>query len=252
MERKHRVVIASHHPRRRWLIVGGSAAAIALSAFGIYSYTRAITVSDFERAQTERDQLAEERRALTRELRTVKTENQSLKEQVAYLGRSQEIDGAACGSVKQSLTGLQTEVSDLREQLAFYRGIVSPEESKAGVRVYDFKVMKTADASLYKFDLVLIQSVRQDKRIGGDVKVGIEGLKGTQKQTLPLKELVTDPKPDMVFSFKYFEELSGSFRLPEGFRPLRAVVSLEPNSDGAPTIEDEYEWSKIIQEARAT
>jgi hypothetical protein len=252
VDRKHRVIIASHSPRRQRLIVGAGAAALALTAFGIYSYTRATTVSDFERARTERDQLADERRALSRDLRMARAENQALKEQVAYLGRSQEIDGAACGSVKQSLTSLQAEASDLREQLAFYRGIVSPQESQAGVRVYDFKVAKTLEANLYKFDLVLIQSVRNDKRTGGNIEVTLEGLRGTQKQTLRLKELVTDPKPDMVFSFKYFEEFSGGFQLPEGFRPLRAVVSLEPQGEGVPTVEDEYEWGKIIQEARAT
>jgi hypothetical protein len=252
MDRKHRVIIASHHPRRRWLIVGGSAAAIALSAFGIYSYTRATTVSDFERAETERDQLAAERRSLTRELRAAKAENQTLRDQVAYLGRSQEIDGAACGSVKQSLNSLQAEASDLREQLAFYRGIVSPQESQAGVLVYDFKVLKTTQTGAFNFDLVLIQSTQHDKRIGGDIKVSIEGLKGNQKQTLKLNDLLTDPKPDMVFSFKYFEEFGGGFKLPDGFRPLRAVVSLQPQGDGVPAIEDEYEWAKIIQEARAS
>lgn len=252
MDRRHRVIIASHHPRRRWFVVGGSTAAIALFAFGLYSYTRATTVSEFERARSERDQLADERRTLTRDLRAARAENQTLRDQVAYLGRSQEIDGAACGSVKQSLTSLQAEASDLREQLAFYRGIVSPQESQAGVRVYDFKVVKTAQPAVFRFDLVLIQSVRHDKRIGGEINVSIEGLKGNQKQMLKLRELLTEPKPDMVFSFKYFEEFSGSFKLPEGFRPLRAVVALEAQGDGVPTIEDEYEWGKIIQEARAT
>jgi hypothetical protein len=252
VDRKHRVIIASHHPRRHWLIVGGSAAAIALLAFGIYSYTRATTVSDFEKAQTERDQLAEERRVLTRELRAAKAENAALRDQVAYLDRSQEIDDSACSSVKKSLGSLQSEASDLREQLAFYRGIVSPQESQAGVRVYDFKVMKMPQAGIYKFDLVLIQSVRNDKRIGGTISVSIEGLRGSIKQTLKLKDLLTDPKPDMVFSFKYFEEFSGGLQLPDGFRPLRAVVSLEPQGEGVPTIEDEYEWGKIIQEARAS
>ncbi len=251
MNRNHKIVITTHQPRRRWAIVAGSVAALLLGAFGLYSYTRATTVSDFERTQSDRDRLQEERRNLTRDLRAARTENGTLRDQVAYLGRSQEIDGAACGTVKQSLTQLQAEASDLREQLAFYRGIVSPKESQAGVRVYDFKVTKLKNAAnLYRYDLVLIQSVRNEKRVGGVIDVIVEGLKAGQKQSLRLGELAADNNKNLLFSFKYFEEFSGQLRLPEGFRPLRASVALQPDGDSAPKIEDEYEWAKILQEAR--
>ncbi len=234
------------------MVVGAAVAAAILSAFGLYQYTRATTVSDFERAQSERDKLLEERRDLTRELRAARTENQTLRDQLAYAGRSQEIDGSACTTVKASLGSLQAEASDLREQLAFYRGIVSPSESQAGVRVYDFKVRKTARANSFSFDLVLIQSVRHEKRIGGSVGVTIDGIKGGQKLSLKLKDLLTDPKPDMVFSFKYFEEFAGGFDLPDGFRPLRAIVAVQPQGDEASNVEDQYDWAKIIQEARVS
>ena len=251
MNEKHKIIITTHEPRRRWAIVGGAAVALLLSGFGLYSYVRATTVSDFERAQTDRDRLLDERRALTRDLRAARTENSTLRDQVAYLGRSQEIDGAACSSIKQSITQLQAESSDLREQLAFYRGIVSPKESQAGVRVYDFKVsrLKTG-GNLLRYDLVLIQSVRNEKRIAGDIDLLVEGLRGGKKETLHLAELAADANKNLLFSFKYFQEFSGQIRFPDGFRPLRATVALQPEGD-APKIEDEYEWAKILQEATA-
>lgn len=249
MSDKHKIVIKTHQPRRQWAIVAGSVMALLLAGFGLYSYVRATTVSDFERAQTERDRLLEERRALARDLRAARSENASLKDQVAYLGRSQEIDGAACGTVKQSLTQLQAEASDLREQLAFYRGIVSPKEAQAGVRVYDFKVTRLkGGASLYRYDLVLIQSVRNEKRVGGSVDLVVEGLRGGKKEIVNLPDLAADTNKNLVFSFKYFQEFSGQLRLPEGFRPLRATISLQPDGD-TPKVEDEYEWAKILQEA---
>ncbi len=226
---------------------------LLLGAFGVYRYTRATTVSDFEHAQSERDRLLEERRELTRELRSARGDNAALKNQVAYLSRSQEIDDGACNSVKQSLTQYQTEASDLREQLAFYRGIVSPQESRAGVRVYDFKVTKSKTGpAAYHYDLVLIQSVRTEKRVGGSIDIVFEGLKGNVKQQLHLGELAADGSKNLLFSFKYFEEFGGSLRLPDGFRPLRATVTLQPAGDSAPKIEDEYEWVKILQETPAS
>ncbi|WP_156891554.1 DUF6776 family protein [Nevskia ramosa] len=221
---------------------------VLLSAFALYRLTRASAVSDFAAATSERDRLLDERRQLTRELRVAKTEAETLRDQVAYLSRSQEIDTGACQDVKQSLGQLQAESSDLREQLAFYRGIVSPQESQAGVRVYEFRVstMKTSP-NQYRYDLVLIQPVRSDKRVGGQVELSIEGLKSGKKRTLKLDDVAVDGARNLLFSFKYFEEFSGQLKLPEDFRPLRVTVSLQPGG-GQAAIEDEYEWAKIVQE----
>jgi hypothetical protein len=247
---RHKIVIAAHRPWRRWLLIGGSTAAVLLGGWGLYSYTRAHTVSDFEKANTERVQLRDDNRKLSQELRAALAENQTLRDQVAYLGRSEEIDGKACATVKQSLASLQEESADLKQQLAFYRGIVSPAQSQAGVRVFEFKIYTDpAKPGVYKYELVLIQSVRHDKRIDGNVTVVFQGYSGAVKQTLKLADLVTDGNKNLVFSFKDFEEFGGNFRFPEGFKPLRATVTLE--GDGTPRIDDDYDWGKIIQEARS-
>lgn len=243
---QHRVVIDTHRPWRRFGLVGGAAAALLLGGWGLYSYTRATTVSDFERARSERDQLLEDRRNLSRDLRAARSENEQLKDQLAYYGRSQEIDETACAAVKKSIADLQAQDSDLREQLAFYRGIVSPQESQAGVRVYEFKLSKSAP-SLYRYDLVLIQSVRHDKRLSGSIDVVFDGVKAGQKQSFKLSDAMTEDRKNLLFSFRYFQEFSGTFHLPEGLRPLRATVKLDPDGD-APAVEDEYDWAKIVQE----
>lgn len=245
---RHRLVITTDRTaHRRWLVVL-VVVALLLAAFTLYHMTRAAAVSDFAAATSERDHLLDERRALTRELHVAKTEAETLRDQVAYLSRSQEIDSGACQAVKQSLGQLQAESSDLREQLAFYRGIVSPQESQAGVRVYEFRISNVNTLpNQYRYDLVLIQPVRSDKRVGGQAELSIEGLKSGKKQTLKLADIAVGGTRNLLFSFKYFEEFSGQLRLPEDFRPLRATVSLKPGG-GQPALEDEYEWAKIVQQ----
>lgn len=240
-----KVVIKQYRPRLRYALIGAGTAVIAISAWGLYSYTRATTVVDFEKAQTERDRLLEERRELTGKLRASHAEIEALKDQVVYLQRSQEIDQQACATVKTSLATLQEEVADLHEQVAFYRGIVSPDASRAGVRVYEFKVYPTSTAAVFRYDLVLIQSVRHDRRIAGRVEISLQGMANGQTQVRRLSELMLSGEQNLVFSFKYFEEFGGEFRLPEGFRPTRAVVAVLPDGGAVPKIEDEFEWSKI-------
>lgn len=246
---QHKIIIAQHRPWRRWIIVGSVTAAVLLGGWGLYSYTRSHTVSDFERAQTERDKLRLENRDLSQKLRAALGENQQLKDQAAYQSRSQEIDGNACATVKQSLATLQGEAADLREQLGFYRGIVNPNLAQAGLRVFEFKVgpNRQAAAGTYKYDLVLIQAARHDKSVDGAIAISFEGLRGGSKQTLKLSDLATDGNKNLVFSFKYFQEFSGSFRFPEGFKPLRASVTLQ--GEGTPRIDDDYDWNKIMQES---
>jgi hypothetical protein len=221
---------------------------LALAAFGLYRYTRATTISDFDRAQSERDQLREENRDLSQKLRAALSDQQGLKDQLAYLSRSQQIDDSACTTVKQSLGSLQAEAADLREQLAFYRGIVSPSESRAGVRVFEFKVYAGTQPGAWRYDLVLIQSVRHEKSVGGSILVSFDGQQDGHKQMLKLADLATDDNKNLVFSFKYFEEFSGSFRLPDGFKPSRATVTLK--GEDMPDINDGFDWAKIAQETR--
>jgi signal transduction histidine kinase len=242
---QHKIVITRHRPWFKTGLIGGGAFLILVLAWGLYSYTRATTVSDFARAQTEVERLQDERRRLIQELRASRTEAENLRNQLAYEKRSVQIDAHACDEVRQSLTGLQTEASNLREQLAFYRGIASPAQARAGVRVYEFK-LHPKEKSVFSYDLTLIQAVRQDRFFGGMARIEIQGLQNGVRQTLPLDELAGGDGKKLIFSMKYFQELRGDFRLPEGFKPQRAVVTLQIDGDNAPRVEEAFEWNRIV------
>ena len=246
MPAKHQIVIQQHRPWRRTVLVAAAAAVLALGAFGLYTYTRSHTVSDFARSQLEVEQLRDERRQLTHDLRAALKEVSDLKDQVVYAQRSGEIDTQACDAVKGSLTTLQKEVSDLREQVAFYRGIVSPDLARAGVRVYDLKLTPGANPQAFHYELALIQSVRHDQRIDGSITLLIEGMRAGVKQALRWEDVATGDAKNLLFSFKYFEEFSGDLVLPEGFTPMRVTAKLVTNVQGAPPVEDQFDWNKII------
>jgi hypothetical protein len=244
---KHKIVITRDRPLLKAGIIAGGAFAIAVSGFVLYRYTRATTVTDFERAQTDVEQLRDERRSLTRDLRGAKTQIEQLKDQVVYAQRSGEIDSQACGTVKASLGGLQAEVADLREQLAFYRGIVSPDLSRAGVRVYEFKVDKSTTSTGFHYELVLIQSVRHDRQVGGRIQIDMEGTKDGVAQTLKLEDAALGGAKTLQFSFKYFEEFNGEFHLPPGFRPVRVTVTLATDQADVPDVKEQFDWDKIVK-----
>lgn len=242
---RHKIVIRRHRPWLRSGLIAAAVALLALSGWGLYSYTRAKTVSDFARARTELDQLRDERRELTRRLRAARSEVERLKSELTYAERSTSIDSQACASVRDSLQGLQGEASDLREQLAFYRAIAAPDELKAGVRVQSLQVTPAADGRV-RYRLTLIQSTGHAKPLGGKIEMSIRGRLGKADKTLGATALAVGAKSDLLFSLRYFEELGGEWQLPPGFSPQQVLVSLIPDANGAPKVEQKFDWQRIL------
>lgn len=228
-------------------MIAGAGCLLALGAYGLWSVAAVKTVSDFERAQLEVEQLRDDRRNLTRDLRQARKEIEDLKDQVVYTERSTEIETQSCEVVQASLADLQSEVADLREQVAFYRGIVSPELSKAGVRIYEMSVRTLQASNTYRYELVLIQSVRHERRIGGRVKMVLEGVHNGRRESLGMDALEIGKKSDGQFAFKYFEEFSADFQLPSGFKPTTLRVVLNTQSESAQDIQQDFEWAKILK-----
>lgn len=243
---QHKIVIRRHRPWLRAALIGGACCALVLGGWALYSYTRATTVNDFARARGDLEQVREERRRLSRELRAARGQIEDLNQQLAYASRSRDIDGQACETVRRSLSELQTEALDLREQIAFYRAIVSPEQARAGVRVQALKLRRTSAPDHYRYALTLIQSVRQEKRIAGRAELVLVGRVAGTERRVPLSEAAVGEARNLLFSLRYFEEFSGEFALPAGFQPSRVLVSLVPADPAAPRIDENFEWRRIL------
>lgn len=237
--------LPGQRPRVRLALLLGLVLVLIAGAAMIWQLGRHATVSDYRQTRSELEQLREERRQLSRELRASRAESKDLREQLAYSERSRDIDREAQAALRSSLTALQSEVADLREQLAFYRGIVSPDEAREGLRVLDVDVRPDAQSGSWDLSLVLVQSPRRDRKLSGEIGFTVAGLQNGQEQTLRVQPLAGGDGAIDDFSFKYFEELSGRFELPDDFRPLRLTVTLKPERNSMPQVEQVFEWAKI-------
>ncbi len=243
-----RLVVKEHAPWRQWLLVGGSTALIALIAFGLYRYTVARMPYEWERSETEKSQLEIERDRLQERVRDLRAENTRQAERIVLLERTLDIDREATKEQRDSLAQQQQELAGLKEQLAFYRGIVSPEQSRAGVRVYNLAVrVDTTDPALYLYDLVLIQSLRHDRTVSGRISLELRGLLEGQQVMYEMGQLPLGGQNALTFSFKYFQQLGGTFRLPDGVQPTTLRVVLE--NDGSPKVEQSYKWDEVFRKS---
>lgn len=244
---QHRVVVRR---RRGWLAPLALAllfAAIAIAAYAGWRWWQSPTRTAFRDAGSEIEQLREERRRLVRELRAARDELQELRGRNTFEARSCEIDAQACEALRGSVAGLEAEAAELREQLAFYRNIVSAEQTRAGVRVLRLALRPGGGEGLWRYDLVLVQPMRRDRVATGSWDLKLEGLSGSALQTLALGQLQAAAAPDTRFSFRAFQEFSGELKLPSGFLPSRLTVTLQvQDGKAAPDeVSESFDWSRV-------
>lgn len=236
-----RHVIRSHNPWRRWAILCAVTVFLLVGGWGLYVYGHSQAEYDWSRTAS----LEAEERRLTAELRRLRSENERLAQRVVLLERNGDIDKTAAGVLNQSLRDEQAKLTALKEQVEFYRGIVSPEGYSAAVRVYELEMRPVAEAGLYEYDLVLIQPVRHDSAVSGSAEMTVHGLQDGQPKAYKLSDIEAEGGGTLSFSFKYFQQLSGSVRLPKGFKPTRVQVDVVRADTPTARIQQVYNWKDI-------
>lgn len=232
-----RLVIRSHAPLRRRLLVVLVFVALLGAAFGLYEAGQ--RRAGFNRIAAELE-LAE----LEASIRAQKAESKSLREKIAVLETAAKIDREGYTQVESELVELQARILEQQEDIAFYRGIVSPDDA-AGLRIQNFSLSRGIGPLTFNMQLVLAQAFRSDRQVAGYVELSVEGVRQGEAVRLGLPELLaeSDPKTRLDFSFRYFQDLKADLVLPSGFAPQRVIVKVTPKGKSAKTVEESFDWA---------
>ncbi len=129
----------------------------------------------------------------------------------------------------------------------FYRGIVSPQDGVAGLRIQSLEALPSDGESRYLLRLVLVQAIVHSRQGRGAVKLQLEGLQDGQTASFDAAELVAPGEPTMTwrYEFRYFQGLEMELALPVGFEPRGSTVEIWPNEARAERGQSEFEWPAI-------
>ena len=145
----------------------------------------------------------------------------------------------------EHLKKIQSDNLALREELGFYRGIVSSDDSK-GISIQAFVVEREGKTDAYRYSLVLTRNMRNGKVVSGTVNFSISGeMDGNLKQ-LALKDVSNPATRGLEFEFKHFQRLEGRLRLPRGFVPHRVYVKVHTPGNRPPSLEKTFDWSRAV------
>ena len=171
------------------------------------------------------------------------TDNKLLRERVAILERSSQIDQQAAQDVKADLGQLEMELQAAREEVEFYRGIVAPGDVQSGLRIHRFSLERGSGAGEYHYDLVLTQLKHNDSLVTGVVDWKIAGLMLGEPGELALAGVTNPAVKHLKFRFRYFQELAGTIRLPDGFEPEKVILNVVPEGKGKPpSVKQTFDW----------
>ena len=208
-----------------------------IAAYLVFEYGRISAGYDIVDAARERGALEERIDALNEEIA-------GLRQEVALQETHREIDREAYREVEASLIALQAKIQEQQDAIAFYRGIVSPADGKPGLRVQNLRLTRGAEEREFNLRLVLVQAMKHDRKVSGDVAVRVEGSEGGAARTYALGELLpADADRDWAFSFRYFQDFDRQLVLPDGFTPERIHVEVRSRTRSISSIEESYAWA---------
>jgi uncharacterized protein DUF6776 len=182
--------------------------------------------------------------ALTQRIEQERATAEELRRQIAIAQTSGEIDRETYSQVESNLSNLQAKIQSQEEELVFYRGIVSPQDGVAGLRIQTLEVLPADGERRYAVRLVLVQAVVHTRKLAGQVKLQLEGLRDGQMASLDGSQLAAgEGRYDMAYDFRYFQGLETELELPVGFEPQRINIEIWPNEAKAEKVYQSFDWS---------
>jgi len=224
------LVVRPQRPDRRWLR--------ALVVVGVWLASLALAQVLLRQAGTLADHAA---------LAGAKKEQEALLQRIAVLERSEQVARAANGDLQQSLRDRQEEIAALRADLAFYSRLTNGGRLEA-LSVHGVHLQAGAAPRVYNFSVTLTQTLKSGQIASGRVRLSVNGVQGGKLTALGWGEIAPNQEGSgLAFSFKYFQQISGTLMLPEGFTPNRIRVEADAGGEMG-RADQEFTWADALAE----
>ena len=108
----------------------------------------------------------------------------------------------------------------------------------------DLKLTRASDERAYTVRLVLVQSLKHDRKVSGDVGLVVEGTQNGSETTYNYSDLLSaEADDDWAFSFRYFQDFNREIVLPDGFTPERIKIEVRSKTRSISSIEESFAWT---------
>jgi len=197
----------------------------------------------------ELEHLQLERETLISRIAELENRNHNLVQKNAHLDGSSKIERDAYELANEELVRLQQELLAQKEELVFYRGIVSPSDTALGVNLQSFEMRKKNSQNRYSFKMILTKRGKSTRKVSGGADVRIRGETDGGVSELKLSDLALEKSEKVTkFSFRYFQVFEGDIALPEGFEPFEVEIGIKPTTKKVKSFSETISWTRVLSE----
>ncbi|WP_237068617.1 DUF6776 family protein [Microbulbifer guangxiensis] len=233
--KQYRMKVVPHRPFSGALSVLGVALLVLATSAAAY-----FAGQHHLRSNLDRKTLAHER--ALKELDRLKKENESLRLRATTAEQSLAIGEQASEKVRTELVEKESRIAELKQEISFYRGLMAPADGSDGVSIGRFSISEMADGR-YQYKLLVQQSATRHNVVTGQATFTVVGSQDGQPKRYPLSALSPQVDSESIpLRFKYFQNIEGELKLPEGFEPEGVELSLKSGGRGGFNIEQRYGW----------
>jgi hypothetical protein len=235
-ESKPSVVIRTHAPVRRFLVLGVVPLIGLFALYVVYELGRYDAGYDrlaVAQARTELQVQIERLEKSNRELRTHLAELDTIR-----IGRAREQ-----AEVSRNIVDLQAQVAHQTQELAFYRGIIAEGAPAVGAKIQQVRISRGPKTGQFVLHLALVRSVRPDSLAAGSIGVSVEGESSGAATTVDLGTLTTGKVRELTYSFRYFQNFDQEVALPAGLKPDHVSIELRSSHKDVAPVTQTFPWS---------
>ncbi len=190
-----------------------------------------------------------ERETLVSRIEELESRNSNLVQKNAHLEGSSKIERDAYELASQELVKLQQQLLAQKEELVFYRGIVSPQGAALAVNLQSFELRPKGVANQFSYKMILTKSGKSTTKVRGGANVLIRGDNSGEVKELKMTDLrLENPGKANKFAFRYFQVFEGDITLPEGFEPFEVEIGIKPTTKKVKSFSETRSWTQVLSE----
>ncbi|MCG8497214.1 MAG: hypothetical protein MI796_14370 [Enterobacterales bacterium] len=234
-----RYLVKPHNPWQQWTWRCLGVALILAMAWGAFEFGIVRGGHNRAAANVTIDRLNNQVEMLGQQIDELMLEN-------AQLVSDKAIESTASEQVSVSLRELNDETLELKEELMFYRSLLSPADLEPGLQILGVKLIKSIQGSAYDYKVVLTQRRNNSRFAKGRIQIAVNGIRNEENVALQTTDILEVGGSELDFRFKNFQSLEGQIRLPENFVPQEVLITAVPVRGSLKKVERNYEWSSIV------
>ena len=172
-----------------------------------------------------RSAVAETQARLEADLAAANAEAARLRTRAAELESDLNVTRGAQATLSRQALDLQTENTQMKEELAFLRRLFS-ESGRPGTVSIQRVAAERDHGDVYHFSMLVVRGGNPNDDFAGQVALVANVNVGGQTATLTLPDDQPETAAALALRFKYYQRVEGTFRVPQGgqLKSLQARV----------------------------